>query len=146
MNKNKNRLLDTEKGFTLVEIMIVLALVTMLAGFAGVKLMGKLKQGRRDGAKIELAQFQQALDSYFLQFNMYPDSGQGLQALIKKPSGGKVPENYPEEGFYGKKEIPKDPFGNEYNYECQDNQHYKIWSNGPDGQSGTEDDVVVENM
>ncbi len=134
------------KGFTLVEIMIVLALVTMLAGFAGVKLMGKLKQGRRDGAKIEIAQFQQALDSYFLQFNMYPDTNQGLQALISKPSGGKVPENYPDGGFYGKKEIPKDPFGNPYNYECNDNQHYKIWSNGPDLQPGTDDDVIVENM
>lgn len=146
MTVTKKHLLNTEKGFTLVEIMIVLALVTMLAGFAGVKLMGKLKQGRRDGAKIEIAQFQQALDSYFLQFNMYPTTGQGLDALIRKPSQGKVPENYPQEGFYGKKDIPKDPFGNPYNYECEDNQHYKIWSNGPDGKAGTEDDVIVENM
>src|SRR5262245_54426901 len=95
--KNKNR--KNQKGFTLVEIMIVMALLVMLGTFAGLKLKSAFDGGKISGAKIQLAGFKQALDAYYLAHNTYPHTSQGLDALIHKPSVGKVPENYPEGGY-----------------------------------------------
>jgi len=91
------------KGFTLVEIMIVLALVVMLGSFAGVKLIDQFKRAKVDATKVQMAGFRQALDAYFLSHNAYPHTSQGLEALIAKPSVGKIPENYPDGGYFGKK-------------------------------------------
>ncbi len=135
---------SNKKGFTLVEIIIVLALVVMLGSYAGVKLIGMFNKGKQDIAKAQIAGFGQALQAYYLSHSTYPQTAQGLQALISKPSSGKIPENYPEGGYFGKKEIPKDPWGNEYRYECNDGQNYVISSDGPDGQSGGSDDIKSE--
>lgn len=132
------------KGFTLVEIMIVLALVVMLGSFAGVKLIDQFKRAKVDATKVQIAQFKQALDAYYLAHNTYPDSNQGLEALISKPTTGKVPENYPDGGYLGKKAVPKDPFGNPYHYVCEDGQNYTILSDGPDQKPDTADDVKSE--
>lgn len=139
-NKNRKR----EKGFTLVEIMIVLALVVMLGSYAGVKLIGMFNKGKQDIARTQIAGFGQALQAYYLSHSYYPTTAQGLQALISRPSAGKVPENYPEGGYLGKKELPKDPWGNEYRYACEDGQNFTITSAGPDGQEGSADDIKSE--
>ena len=128
-------------GFTLIEIMIVLAIVGMLFSFVGVKVIQKFKEAKIQSAKIQIAAFQQALQAYYLGSNMYPHTSQGLQALIAKPSVGKVPNSYPDGGYFGKKEIPKDPFGNPYRYACDDYQNPTITSDGPDGEPGTDDDI-----
>lgn len=133
-----------EKGFTLVEIMIVLALVVMLGSYAGVKLIGMFNKGKQDIARTQIAGFGQALQAYYLSHSYYPTTAQGLQALISKPSTGKIPENYPEGGYLGKKEVPKDPWGNEYRYACEDGQNFTITSAGPDGQEGSADDIKSE--
>ena len=142
MKANKKK--KNTKGFTLVEIMIVLALVVMLGSFAGVKLIDQFKRAKVDATKVQIAQFKQALDAYYLAVNSYPDTNQGLEALISKPSTGKVPENYPDGGFLGKKTIPKDPFGNPYHYVCEDGQNYTITSDGPDQKPDTADDIKSE--
>ena len=67
-----------------------------------------------------------------------------MGALLKKPTVGKVPENYPEGGYLSKKELPKDPWNNDYVYESENGQEYAITSNGPDGEPGTEDDIKSE--
>lgn len=133
-----------EKGFTLVEIMIVLALVVMLGSYAGVKLIGMFNKGKQDIARTQIAGFGQALQAYYLSHSYYPTTAQGLQALISRPSVGKVPENYPDGGYLGKKELPKDPWGNEYRYVCEDGQNFTISSAGPDGQEGSADDIKSE--
>ncbi|MBI1861023.1 MAG: type II secretion system major pseudopilin GspG [Deltaproteobacteria bacterium] len=143
MNQHKNRV-KNKRGFTLIEIMIVLGIIGLIFSFVGVNIMDNLKESRKKGAKIQIASFQQALQAYYLALNMYPHTSQGLEALVKKPSAGKVPENYPSSGFLGKKEIPKDPFGNPYRYECENYQDYTISSDGPDGEQGTDDDVRSE--
>lgn len=140
MKKN----LQNNKGLTLVEIMIVMALVVMLGSFAGVKLVDQYNKARVDGVKIQIANFKQGLDAYYLAHNMYPHTTQGLEALLSKPTVGKIPENYPDNGYLGKKEVPKDAWNNPYHYECEDYQNYKIWSDGKDGQTGTADDISVE--
>lgn len=144
MNRSKATQRKKQKGFTLVEIMIVIALVVMLGSFAGVKLIDQYKRGQEGGAKVQIAAFQQALQAYYLAHNNYPHTSQGLEALIKKPGVGKIPENYPDGGYFGKKEIPKDPWGNPYRYECEDYQNYTISSDGKDSQEGTEDDIKSE--
>jgi len=142
--KNKNRRFRNVKGFTLVEIMIVLAIVGLLFSFVGANLMGRFKESKVQTAKIQVASFTNALQGYYLAHNIYPHTSQGLEALLRKPTVGKVPDNYPDGGYLSKKTLPKDPFGNEYRYVCEDYQNYTISSDGPDGQSGTADDIKSE--
>jgi len=132
------------RGFTLVEIMIVLAIVGMLFSFVGVKVIQQYKKAKIDGAAIQIASYQQALQAYYLAHNMYPHTSQGLDALIKKPSVGKVPANYPDGGYFNKKEQVKDPWGTPYRYECEDYQNFTITSDGPDTEPGSEDDIKSE--
>lgn len=143
--KHKTVSRDRRHGFTLIEIMIVLGIIGLIFSFVGVNIMDNLKDSRKKGAKIQIAGFQQALQAYYLAHNMFPHTSQGLEALVKKPTVGKVPENYSSSGYLGKKDLPKDPFGgNAYRYECENYQDYTISSDGPDGEPGTDDDIRSE--
>jgi len=132
------------RGFTLIEIMIVLAIVGLLFSFVGVSVIKKFKESKIQAARIQMAAYQQSLQAYYLAHNIYPHTSQGLEALVKKPSAGKVPENYQDGGYFGKKELAKDPFGTHYRYVCDDYQNFTISSNGPDGDPDTEDDIKSE--
>jgi general secretion pathway protein G len=136
--------LRNAKGFTLVEIMIVLAIIGLIFSFVGVNVLNKLKEARVQSAKIQMAAYQQALQAYYLAHNIYPHTSQGLEALIRKPGVGKVPENYPDGGYFGKKELVKDPYSAPYRYECEDYQNYTLSSDGPDGEQGSADDIKAE--
>lgn len=138
---NKRR---KQNGFTLIEIMIVLGIIGLIFSFVGVNVIGKLKESRINGAKIQMAAFQQSLQAYYLAHSLYPNTSQGLQALVQKPSVGKIPENYPPEGYMRTKTLPKDPWGTDYRYECEDYQNFTIYSNGPDKDPGTADDIKSE--
>lgn len=129
---------------TLMEIMIVLAILGVISSFVGVSVLNKWKQAQRDAAKIQISAYKQALQSYYLAHSSFPHTSQGLSSLISKPSVGRVPENYPVGGHLEGKEIKKDPWGNDYNYVCEDYQNYSLTSVGPDGQAETEDDVKAE--
>ena len=138
MNKEKRR------GFTLVEIMIVLAIIAMLGSFVGVKIIDQFKKSKVDGTRIQMKQYEQTLQAYYLNHNVYPHTSQGLEALLHKPSVGKIPQNYPDGGYFNKKELVKDPWGNQYRYVCEDYQTYTLSSDGPDGTPDTEDDIKLE--
>lgn len=130
-----------QAGFTLVEIMIVLAIVGMLFSFVGVNVIKRYRQAKIDSAKIQIASYEQALQAYYLDNNMFPHTSQGLEALVGKPTVGREPKNYADGGYLGKKKLQDDPFGTPYRYECEDYQNYSISSSGPDGQPDTEDDI-----
>lgn len=141
MRRNEKR---RNKGFTLIEIMIVLAIVGLLFSLVGVKVIDQFKKAKFDTAKLQIGMYKEALDHYYLATGMYPHTSQGLDALLKKPSVGRVPGAYPETGFLAKKSIQKDPWDSDYRYVCEDYSNYSITSDGPDKTEGTEDDVKVE--
>ena len=134
----------TKRGFTLLEMIIVVVLISLLAGFAGVHLAGKSKT-----AKIKLAETMikgtlgQMLENYYLDNDVYPTTEQGLEALVEKPSGSPEPRSYPEDGYMD--EIKLDPWDMPYQYACpgtHNTRRFDLWSMGPDRQAGTADDIV----
>src|SRR4051794_23845655 len=94
-----------EKGFTLIEIMIVIAIVGLLFSLVGIKVIDQFKKAKVETAKLQISSYQQALQAYYLANSMYPGTAQGLDALIHKPTVGKVPENYPDGGYLSKKKL-----------------------------------------
>jgi general secretion pathway protein G len=123
-----------QRGMTLVEIMVVLVIIGLVMGMVGVAVFGRLGKAQTQVASSQIKKFSEALELYKLSFRTYPGSGEGLQALVS-PKGG-------EEPFM--KEIPKDPWGNEYSYVspgARNTTGFDLCSNGPDGVGGSGDDV-----
>lgn len=135
--KNRRR----ERGFTLIEIMIVVIIIGLLAGLVGPRLFGKLTQAKQKSAKAQIELFGTALDAFRLDVGRYPTTEEGLKALREKPSGLDA-----WKGPYLPKEIPLDPWGKPYNYKSPgEHGEYDLYSYGLDGVEGGEgenEDVV----
>lgn len=131
-------LIHNRKGFTLLEIMIVLVLLGLVASIVLKNL--NPNRGKIQAVKIQIKQLESSLDRFKLDCNFYPTTEQGgLKALIEKPGAGRSCPNYDPEGYLDrKKSVPKDPWGVEFAYECTDGQNYVIKSLGPDGTEGGE--------
>ena len=122
------------RGFTLIELMIVIIIIGLLAGLVGPKLFGKLTQAKQKAAKAQIELFGTALDAFRLDVWRYPTTEEGLKALREKPSG--VEE---WKGPYLPKDIPLDPWGRPYLYKCPgDHGEYDLLSYGLDGVEGGE--------
>jgi general secretion pathway protein G len=121
------------KGFTLIEILVVMAIVALLAALVGPKLFPKLGKGKQSAAKAQIELFGQALDQFKLDTGRYPTTQEGLNALMNNPGV----ENW--EGPYLKKSIPVDPWNKPYIY-LSPGTHgdYDLSSNGRDGNAGGE--------
>lgn len=126
-----------KKGFTLIEIMVVVIIIGLLATIVSVNVMSYLARSRRETCKAQLKSLSQALELYKLDNGTYPTTEQGLKALVEKPSSGKVPQNW--KPYLTGKKIPKDPWGNEYYY-TSDGNTYTLMCLGADGQAGGEGD------
>lgn len=130
-------------GFTLIEIMLVIILIGVLAAITVPRLTGKTTQARVAAAVSEIkGTISVSLDMYELDAGRYPTTEQGLKALIEKPSSSPEPTSW-KGPYLKKKEVPLDPWGNEYIYECpgKQNEDYDLSSSGPDGIAGNEDDI-----
>lgn len=132
-----------------MEVLLVLVILVVLMGFAVPSLLGSKKKADIDSAKTQIGLFRTSLEKYALDLGSFPTSEQGLDALIEKPSDLEETQAANWSGPYistGAKEAPKDPWGNKYSYEfpsTHDNPDYPdIWSAGPDGKEGSEDDIV----
>ncbi len=125
-----------KKGFTLIELIVVLVILGLLATVVGPQVMKRLAQGKAEIAKIQLAQLEGALGLFRFDVGRYPNSGEGLEALASD-SGI---ENW-SGPYLQKTTIPKDPWGRDYEYRSP-GQHgdYDLWSHGADGTSGGEAD------
>lgn len=136
LNKNRLQLRPTRSsGMTLIEILVVLVLIGIVMGVVGSNFIGKGEKAKRDAAKIEIGQIGQTLDLYKIETGRYPSTQDGLQALIRAPSGV---SNW--NGPYWKKTtVPKDPWGNEYKYSSPGRSGpFDIVSLGADGKEGGE--------
>lgn len=127
------------KGFTLIELMIVVVILAVLAAAVVPRLAGRTQQARISTAKMDISgNISVALDLYELDNGRYPSTEESLNALISKPGSAK---NW--NGPYLKKK-PLDPWGNEYKYASPGthNNDYDLYSSGPDGSDGTSDDIA----
>ena len=157
------------RGFTLTELLIVMAILVLLVSLIGPRLLGSKKKADINAVKTQIGMFQSALERYAVDMNKFPSSEEGLTALISTPGsdgsdassadsensndapttegGSSESSGATWDGPYLKSEtLPVDPWGKAYSYEYPPT-HNKInlpdiWSFGPDGQENTDDDIV----
>jgi general secretion pathway protein G len=125
------------KGFTLIELMVVLVILGVLAAMIAPKIMDRPDEARIVAARQDIATVIQALKMYRLDNIRYPTTEQGLQALVTKPAIAPIPDNWKSGGYLEK--LPKDPWGNAYVY-LNPGRHgdIDVISLGTDGESGGE--------
>ncbi len=129
------------RGFTLIELMVVIIILGILAMYVGPKLMGKPGEAKQVKARLDIASLETALKMYKLDSGAYPGTEQGLQALVEKPETGVVPKKWKKGGYLEKGKVPKDPWGNDYVYLSPGLKgDFDIISYGADGAPGGEDD------
>ena len=122
-----------EKGFSLIELLIVMVIMGLLAALVGPRMFGKVGKSKQNAARSQMALFETALDTYRLDVGKYPSTEQGLQALRTKPS-----DEEKWDGPYLPKSVPKDPWGHPYIYRRTDNGEVEMISLGADGTEGGE--------
>ncbi len=127
-------------GFTLIELMVVIAILGILAALVAPSIIGRKEDAMRAAAKTQIKNFEQALKLFYVDNGFYPSTEQGLSALVEKPSIGRIPARWREGGYLESKTVPKDPWGNLYVYISPGihNRDFDIISYGADGQEGGE--------
>ncbi len=125
------------RGFTLIEIMVVIAILALLAALVAPKIMGRSDDAKIADAKVQIKNMETALKLYKLDNGVYPSTEQGLATLVEKPTTGQIPKNYKAEGYLESKKVPKDPWGNDFAY-LSPGEHgdYDLYSLGADGVKG----------
>ena len=131
------------RGFTLVEIMVVVVIIGILGALVVPKLMGRTGESRVTAARVDISTLMQALKLYKLDNQRYPTTEQGLKSLIEKPSTGPSANGWKSGGYVEK--LPKDPWGNPYQYLSPGVKgEVDLFSYGADGQpGGTGEDTDV---
>lgn len=138
LNQTPSNIRRTPRAFTLVEMLLVLVILATLAAIVYPKLAGRSEQARTTAAATQISSFSTALDAFEVDNGYYPKGKAGLLDLVQQPRDAQS-----WKGPY-LKEIPKDPWGNEYVYECPGRMNptsYDLTSGGPDGKVGSEDDI-----
>ena len=135
------RMKHDNRGFTLIELMVVVIILGILALYIGPKIMGEPEKAKRVKAKMDIATLETALKMYKLDNGVYPSTEQGLMALVEAPETGTIPKKWRKGGYLEKNRVPKDPWGNEYVYISPGlNGDFDLISYGPDGAPGGEED------
>ena len=128
------------QGFTLIEIMVVIVILGILAGLIVPRIMGRPEEAKQVKAKLVIVSLETALMLYKLDNGTYPETEQGLLALIEQPETGTLSKKWRKGGYLEKGKLPKDPWGNEFVYLSPGIQgDYDITSYGADGVPGGED-------
>lgn len=136
-------------GFTLIEIMVVLLIIAGLAYVVGTNVIGQLDKSKIENTKIQIVQLESALKLFKVDNGFYPDTQQGLDALIVMPTTGREPRHYDQSGYLEGDQIPLDQWGSELIYIGPDQTGgttYEIISPGQDGVPQTEDDISSRNI
>jgi general secretion pathway protein G len=137
----KGKIKPWDRGFTLIEILVVIIIIGLLAALVGPRLFGKVGTAKQKAAKAQIELFGTALDTFRLDLGRYPTTEEGLKILREKPSGLDK-----WQGPYLTKEIPLDPWGKPYIYKCPgEHGDYDLISYGLDeveGGEGENQDIV----
>lgn len=125
-------------GFTLLELLVVIVIIGLLAAYVAPRYFQQLAKSERNSALAQLQSFEKALDTYRLDTGRYPTGEIGLQALLVKP-----PSESKWNGPYLQKDVPRDPWGNIYQYRIPGERfEFDIFSFGKDGRAGGEGDAA----
>ena len=134
------KVLADTKGFSLIELMVVIVILGILAGMIMPRLMGRTDDAKQVKAKVDIAALTTALQLYKLDNGEYPTTEQGLKALIEPPEKEGGAGNWKKGGYIEKQSVPKDPWGREFIYLSPGiHRDYDILSYGADGVPGGED-------
>jgi len=124
-----------QAGFTLIELLVVLVILGLLAGLVGPQILRYTGSAKSDTARLQIEELGAGLDLYHLEVGRYPNTQEGLTALIEKPANA----NNWNGPYLKKKDVPNDPWGNAYRYESPGkNGMYDLYSYGADNQEGGE--------
>ena len=139
-----------DRGFTLIEILVVVFILGLLAALVAPRLVGTTDQARVTEAKVQIRNLETALKLFKLDNGFYPTTQQGLNALIASPTTGQEAKNFRKGGYLEKGSIPLDPWSNPYIYVSPGvNNDYEIISLGADGREGGEEfdaDITSWNL
>ena len=132
--------LRSAQGFTLLEIIVVVAIIAILAAYIAPKVTGRVDDARISKAKSDIRVLESSLELYKLDNFVYPSGDQGLDALINRPSGDNA-RNWREGGYI--KKLTKDPWGNDYRYLYPgSNGEFDVYSLGADAAVGGESEAA----
>ncbi|MAG75830.1 MAG: type II secretion system major pseudopilin GspG [Thalassotalea sp.] len=134
-----------QSGFTLLEVMVVIVILGILASMVVPNLMGSQEQANIKKAVFDVTTLETSLSRYKMDNYNYPTTEQGLEALVTETDIEPLPRRFPDEGYI--KRLPNDPWGNEYQLlNPGENGKIDIFSMGPDGEAGTDDDIGNWNL
>ncbi|MEH6556966.1 MAG: type II secretion system major pseudopilin GspG [Oceanicoccus sp.] len=103
-------------GFTLIEIMVVVVIISVLIGLVAPNILGRVDEARVTAAQTDIATIEQALEMYKLDNHRYPTTDQGLTALVEMPTASPAPKKWNPAGYLKKNKLPVDPWGGQYQY------------------------------
>lgn len=133
------------RGFTLLEVMVVIVILGILASMVVPNLMGSQERANMQKAVSDINALETSLSMYKMDNYKYPSTEQGLEALVTETDIEPIPRRFPEGGYV--KRLPNDPWGNEYQLlNPGEHGNMDVFSMGPDGEPGTDDDIGNWNL
>lgn len=129
-----------ERGFTLIEVLVVLIIIGLIAAIIVPRITGRVDEARIEQTKIQMKAIKNALEQFKLDNGFYPTTEQGLRALVEKPTTPPEPKRWRR--YLDR--VPKDAWGRDFIYVSPGVENpFELRSLGPDGEEGTEDDIDV---
>ena len=132
------------RGFSLMEVMIVIVIILLISGLVAVNLFGQRDRAMEQTAEVQLQSIKDALRFFYLEYNRYPTADEGIAVLWDKERLDADAEDTKWRKFMEEPK-PADPWGSEWGYtdESDEGHEFELWSYGPDKEDGTDDDINV---